>query len=118
MATNPPPIKVLDDATAISNADNDADDDRAHPNPKTPSFDVIMAQHQNLIALPPELLNNIAGFLPTNDFNALRLTSKQLEDKLFPYWANCFFKKKQFSKYRLRQKKNIIIRPTVANTSQ
>lgn len=96
MTTNHPPINsVLADATVHTNANNDAD---ACAPPIIPSFDSIMAsQYRNLVALPPELLNNIAGFLPTNDFNALRLTSKQLEDKLFPYWANCFFKKKQFS---------------------
>lgn len=65
-----------------------------------PSFhDAMASQHRRLVNLPPELLNNIASSLPTNAFNALRLTSKELEDKLFPYWANCFFKKKQFSKF-------------------
>lgn len=61
------------------------------------SQDAMASHHRKLANLPPELLNNIASSLPTNAFNALRLTSKQLEDKLFPYWANCFFKKKQFS---------------------
>lgn len=56
------------------------------------------SRHKNLASLPPELLRNIASFLPTNDFNALRVTCKQLEDKIFPYWANTFFKKRQFSK--------------------
>lgn len=63
------------------------------------SQDAMASQHRKLVNLPPELLNNIASSLPTNAFNALRLTSKQLEDKLFPYWANCFFKKKQFSMF-------------------
>lgn len=58
----------------------------------------MQSQHSGLASLPTELLNKIAGPLSTNDFNALRSTCKLVEDKLFPYWANCFFKKKQFSK--------------------
>lgn len=56
----------------------------------------MQSQHSGLASLPTELLNKIAGPLSTNDFNALRSTCKPVEDKLFPYWANCFFKKKQF----------------------
>lgn len=61
----------------------------------------MQSQYSRLASLPPELLNKIAGPLPTKDFNTLRLTCKSIEDKLFPYWANCFFKKKQFSKTNL-----------------
>lgn len=121
MSTDPPPINtLLADATGNPNADTDGDTDTDVQPILTNTFDaqtqpervsisqqlsfdssIMASQHKSLVALPPELLNNIAGFLPTNDFNALRLTSKQLEDKLFPYWANCFFKKKQFSKFSL-----------------
>lgn len=54
-------------------------------------------RNSRLVALPRELLDNIASYLPTNDFNSLRVTCRQLESKLFPYWSNSFFKKKQFS---------------------
>lgn len=57
----------------------------------------MQSQAPKLASLPPELLSRIAAPLPTKDFNALRLICKWIEDKLFPYWANCFFKKKQFS---------------------
>ncbi|KUI59803.1 hypothetical protein VP1G_07014 [Cytospora mali] len=56
----------------------------------------MQSQDSGLVHLPQEMLNSIARFLPTNDFNALRLTCKPIEDKIFPYWANCYFKKKQF----------------------
>lgn len=46
--------------------------------------------------LPRELLDGIASFLPTRDFNNLRLSCKRVENLLFPYWANCFFRVKQF----------------------
>lgn len=57
----------------------------------------MAAQVSELVKLPRELLDNVTSSLPTRDFNALRLTCKELETKVFPYWANCFFKKKQFS---------------------
>lgn len=53
-------------------------------------------QSTNILHLPRELLDHIAGSLPTRDFNALRLTCKGLENKIFPYWVNCFFRTKQF----------------------
>ncbi|ROW01883.1 hypothetical protein VMCG_05574 [Cytospora schulzeri] len=56
----------------------------------------MQSQDHGLASLPPELLNNIARPLSTKDFNALRSSCKPIEDKLFPYWANCFFKKRQF----------------------
>lgn len=58
----------------------------------------MQSQNTSLVGLPRELLDNIARSLPTKDFNALRSTSKAMEDKIFPYWANSFFKKRQFSK--------------------
>lgn len=48
------------------------------------------------VQLPRELLDTIAGFLPTRDFNNLRLSCKHVENILFPYWANCFFRVRQF----------------------
>lgn len=51
-----------------------------------------------LMLLPKELVDNIATWLPTRDFNALRLTCKDIEAKTFKYWSECFFKKRQFSK--------------------
>ncbi|ROW09317.1 hypothetical protein VPNG_05861 [Cytospora leucostoma] len=56
----------------------------------------MQSQDISLVGLPRELLDNIARYLPTKDFNALRSTSKVMEDKVFPYWANCFFRKRQF----------------------
>ncbi|KUI70442.1 hypothetical protein VM1G_06363 [Cytospora mali] len=56
----------------------------------------MQSQDSGLVHLPQEMLNSIARFLPTDDFNALRLTCKPIEDKIFPYWANCFFRKRQF----------------------
>ncbi|KAG8163221.1 hypothetical protein KVR01_006518 [Diaporthe batatas] len=53
-------------------------------------------QHSRLMLLPRELVDNIAAWLPTQDFNALRLTCKDLEAKSFKYWSECFFKKRQF----------------------
>lgn len=58
----------------------------------------MMSQTSQLVKLPRELLDNVTSSLPTQDFAALRLACKELEAKLFPYWANCFFKKRQFSK--------------------
>ena len=58
----------------------------------------MQSQASALAELPLELLVNIARYLPTNEFNTLRLTCKLVEEKIFPYWANSFFKKKQFSK--------------------
>lgn len=49
-----------------------------------------------LAQLPRELLDGIASFLPTRDFNNLRLSCKCVENLLFPYWANSFFCVKQF----------------------
>lgn len=46
--------------------------------------------------LPRELLDSIASYLPTRDFNNLRLACKHIENLLFPYWANCFFVFRQF----------------------
>lgn len=62
------------------------------------SISLIVAQDSELAHLPRELLDNVASLLPTTDFNNLRLTCKLVENKLFPYWSNAFFKKKQFSK--------------------
>ncbi|KAI3391036.1 hypothetical protein diail_8087 [Diaporthe ilicicola] len=56
----------------------------------------MASQISHLVQLPRELLDNVTSSLPTQDFNALRLACKELEAKIFPYWANCFFKKKQF----------------------
>lgn len=58
----------------------------------------MTSQASQLVKLPRELLDNVTSSLPTQDFNALRLACKDLEAKVFPYWANCFFKKRQFSK--------------------
>ncbi|KAJ0114811.1 f-box domain containing protein [Diaporthe amygdali] len=56
----------------------------------------MASQVSELVKLPRELLDNVATSLPTQDFNSLRLACKELEAKTFPYWANCFFKKRQF----------------------
>ncbi|KAK2602879.1 hypothetical protein N8I77_009381 [Diaporthe amygdali] len=56
----------------------------------------MTSQVSELVKLPRELLDNVASSLPTQDFNSLRLACKELEAKAFPYWANCFFKKRQF----------------------
>lgn len=56
-----------------------------------------MAQDSKITDLPRELLDHVASFLPTLDFNNLRSTCKLVENKLFPYWSNSFFKKRQFS---------------------
>lgn len=53
-------------------------------------------QHSHITSLPKELVDNIASWLPTRDFNALRLTCKDVESKSFKYWSECFFKKRQF----------------------
>lgn len=58
----------------------------------------MMSQTSQLVKLPRELLDNVTSSLPTQDFNALRLACKELETQLWEYWANCFFKKRQFSK--------------------
>lgn len=57
----------------------------------------LASRKTSLARLPREVLDNIASFLPTKDFSALRLACKQIEDKIFPYWTNSFFRKKQFS---------------------
>lgn len=49
-----------------------------------------------LMALPCELLDAVASFLPTRDFNNLRLSCRHVSHTLFPYWAASFFKTKQF----------------------
>lgn len=59
----------------------------------------MMSPTSQLIHMPRELLDNVTSSLSTQDFNALRLSCKELEAKVFPYWANCFFKKRQFSKH-------------------
>lgn len=94
------------DATALVTASPSYSQSNPQPNSQNSSTgsSEMAPQYKHLASLPPELLNNIAAFLPTNDFNALRLTCKQLEDKIFPYWANCFFKKRQFSKSSLNLK--------------
>ncbi|KAI7780656.1 hypothetical protein LA080_015815 [Diaporthe eres] len=56
----------------------------------------MMSQTSQLVKLPRELLDNVTSSLPTQDFNALRLACKELETQLWEYWANCFFKKRQF----------------------
>lgn len=53
-------------------------------------------QTSTFAKLPREMLDGIASFLPTRDFNNLRLSCKQVENILFPYWANCFFTFRQF----------------------
>lgn len=58
----------------------------------------MMSPTSQFIHMPRELLDNVTSSLSTQDFNALRLSCKELEAKVFPYWANCFFKKRQFSK--------------------
>lgn len=55
-----------------------------------------LIQSSAFAKLPRELLDGIASFLPTRDFNNLRLSCKQVENLLFPYWANCFFTVRQF----------------------
>lgn len=55
------------------------------------------AQDSNIAKLPRELLDQVTSYLPTLDFNNLRLTCKLVENKIFPYWSNTFFKKRQFS---------------------
>lgn len=59
---------------------------------------IVARPGKTLTDLPRELLDKIASSLSTNDFNNLRLSCKQVENNLFPYWSNTFFKKKQFSK--------------------
>ncbi|KAJ4389020.1 hypothetical protein N0V93_006482 [Gnomoniopsis smithogilvyi] len=49
-----------------------------------------------LAKLPRELLDHVSSFLPTPAFNNLRLACKLVENKIFPYWSNAFFKRKQF----------------------
>lgn len=61
------------------------------------SLAVPMAHDSNVAKLPRELLDQVTRLLPTLDFNNLRLTCKLLENKIFPYWSNTFFKKRQFS---------------------
>lgn len=56
----------------------------------------MAAQASALALLPRELLDSVVRFLPTLDFNNLRLTCKQIENAIFPYWANCFFRTRQF----------------------
>lgn len=59
--------------------------------------DTASSPHSSaFVKLPRELLDGIASFLPTRDFNNLRLSCKQVENVIFPYWANCFFKVRQF----------------------
>lgn len=60
---------------------------------------LLAVQSSQLANLPCELLNKVAGFLPTLAFNSMRLTCKEVENKLFTYWSNSYFKKKQFSEY-------------------
>jgi len=61
------------------------------------------AKKSHLANLPREVIDNVARFLPTPAFNNMRLTCKEIENKLFEYWSNCFFRKKQFSKFALLQ---------------
>lgn len=61
------------------------------------SLAVPAAQGSEIARLPRELLDQVTSFLPTFDFNNLRLTCKLVENKVFPYWSNAFFKKRQFS---------------------
>lgn len=64
----------------------------------TTSPDLLLAgQDSELAKLPRELLDHVSRFLPTLDFNNLRLTCKLVENKTFTYWSNTFFKKRQFS---------------------
>lgn len=76
-----------------------------HHNPTTTSLPIQVfgmalssppIQSSAFAKLPRELLDGIASFLPTRDFNNLRLSCKQVENLLFPYWANCFFTIRQF----------------------
>lgn len=57
------------------------------------------AQNSHLANLPREVIDNVAKYLPTPAFNNMRLTCKLVENKLFEYWSNCFFRKKQFSEF-------------------
>ncbi|PSR81250.1 hypothetical protein BD289DRAFT_44170 [Coniella lustricola] len=56
----------------------------------------MQSQHTGMAALPRELLDRVASFLPTTDFSNLRLSCRAVESKVFPYWSNSFIRKKQF----------------------
>lgn len=68
--------------------------------PTMPSWPAAQPE-LHLVKLPREVLDNVAKFLPTPAFNNMRLTCKVIENNLFEYWSNCFFRKKQFSKFCL-----------------
>jgi hypothetical protein len=57
-----------------------------------------MSSRASLPVIPKELLDKTASYLPTLDFNSLRLTCREIESKTFNYWSHAFFSKKQFSK--------------------
>lgn len=90
MASSPPP-----DAGGPSNASKVSISTQKS---NTDGVGTATRPGKKITDLPRELLDKIASSLNTKDFNALRLSCKQIENSLFPYWSNAFFKIKQFSK--------------------